>query len=136
MIYRFVLLPTSQRLGHAVQERDPAFGVRGDDRIADARQRHAEQIAALPKAPLHFSRRSGETNDDGARQEVDNGPDQAVGMPKRQHALGLDEEEIAGQVSQDSGQRGRTVTANPGSDGHGCEQRDEWQPAGQHGLEK
>ena len=44
--------PAGQRFGHAVHIRDAAVDVGGDDGVANAAQRHAQQFAALAGAQL------------------------------------------------------------------------------------
>ena len=43
------LAPAGQGFGHRVEERHPAFGVRGDDRIANADERDPQPLPLLPQ---------------------------------------------------------------------------------------
>ncbi len=121
------LRPAGQRFGHGIHIRDAAIDVGGDDSVADAVQRDAQQLAPLAGSHLGAPRCLTESDDQGTGEEIGQQPDQVSKTSGAQAAARLDEQVTTGDVSQNRHDNGRTDAAQPHGRGDGPEQRDERQ---------
>ena len=123
----FLFLPPGQRLGHGVHVGDAAFGIGGDNRIADAGERRPQAFALFLKPTLRNSHGLPEGDDDGAGEQVKHEAHIVVNLIHDETATGLDEEVVARKEAESRGEKGRSVAPIPDGDGDGPEQRDERQ---------
>ena len=118
----------------AFEERHPALGVGGDDRIADAGERGPQPLPLLvdrllisPGPPLGDPHGLCEADDDAAGDEVSQEADQVAGDVEAERPTGFGEEVVASEVAEGHGEEGGPVAAVPGGDRHSPKERGERQ---------
>ena len=87
--------PAGQRFGDRVEVGDAAVDVGRDHRVADARQRDAQQLAVLAGARARAAHRLADGDDQRAREQVSDQTDEfGCSSTSRQHAARRDEQVV------------------------------------------
>ena len=98
---RFCLHPPGQRFGDGVHVRDAAVDVGGDDGVADAAQRHPQQLALLVGAHLRASHRLAEPDDEETGEQVGQYADHMPEIDDGKAPSRFDEEVVTRDVPGD-----------------------------------
>ena len=128
--------PPGQGFGNGIDVGDATCIVGGDDGVSDAAQRHPHQFAALARAHLRDAHGLADPDDQRARERVRNGADDSLDVDRAEHAAGLDEEIIAGEVAKDCDEDGGAIAADPNGSGDGAEERHQRQRVADQRIEQ